>query len=656
MDMYRHITLIAVFIFCFANTNVFAKELWRVNLGGEIKWHQVTEIGDLIASTNAGLVRIDQNTGQIAWRLKQLANLDRNALLQIEGSPFYGIQANNQFYMVDPFSGEVLFDSTDVDIQGIDHTYFVYDQGTVLLSGQSRYSNQTSIVLVELNSGKVLWQKTVDYKKIVNVVSMDSDHMMVLSLLKYYKVRKKDGGVVWEKLTEPSLGAVMNGPMKELLGNYIEDTFADVDFDMQSVWSYDQSKLIMLIDKSESSATGAVAFDPNTGEIVWETDYPYYIGKILPLKSGLLLMSERAPNGPAKTNILGFKVNLIDYQTGKGMLGKKGKGLRIKGGEVDYKMTSKGMLIAVKNPKKSFIYELDFATGAFTTKKPAKVKGYIQSLFETDKGLFCVTSKGVNVLDASSGKWKITKDIKANVDLAQQKGKLIYTVGKEGKNQVVNVVNSDSNQVSQFNKAPLAFQKETPESLELLDDGLFISSSQNIAKYDFSGNLQFQKYFPEPKERGYSKALVFGQALAFTALAAGSFDSAKSAAKDRNETDNGEYVKNMVDLGLESYGIASQAFQHLLARYKASTSYRDFMLILTLEGKRMLLKKVSKSTGKVLGALDMGAFGFNVLKAPNKNYLFYDTNEGQVPAYVADPVTQAIYVRTANSVLAAHSI
>ena len=55
--------------------------------------------------------------------------------------------------------------------------------------------------------------------------------------------------------------------------------------------------------------------------------------------------------------------------------------------------------------------------------------------------------------------------------------------------------------------------REIPKQLEILEDGIFLYSDQNVAKYNFIGRLSFQKYYVAPKEVGWKRALLYAASV-----------------------------------------------------------------------------------------------------------------------------------------------
>lgn len=53
--------------------------------------------------------------------------------------------------------------------------------------------------------------------------------------------------------------------------------------------------------------------------------------------------------------------------------------------------------------------------------------------------------------------------------------------------------------------------KEIPKKLEALDDDIVLYSDQNIGKFDYNGNLAYNKYYEAPKENGWKRTLLYAE-------------------------------------------------------------------------------------------------------------------------------------------------
>ena len=90
------------------------------------------------------------------------------------------------------------------------------------------------------------------------------------------------------------------------------------------------------------------------------------------------------------------------------------------------------------------------------------------------------------------------------------------------------------------------------------------------------------------------------------------------------------------DLGNQASSYAISAFQQANARLKATKAGRDFMFIMAKQDSDIELLKVSKSTGKVDGKIDLG--------------------KDREPIYAIDDITGQVYYREDDHILTSYQV
>jgi hypothetical protein len=250
----------------------------------------------------------------------------------------------------------------------------------------------------------------------------------------------------------------------------------------------------------------------------------------------------------------------------------------------------------------------------------------------------------MNILDQASGTLKWNKSIKTNPQLTAEYDGKIFAF--DHKSSTLKVVDKNSETVNELSTTPLRFEgKEVPRKLEVMNDGIFIHSDQNVAKFSFDGSLLFQAYYPAPREPGWKRALLYAEAVRGAYISASSYymSGAMAAVEDevrQGDAIAGEMVSQIGDaygeLGAQASHYASSAFKQANARLKATSSTREFMLIMSKQDKDIQLLKVSKSNGQVEGKIDLG--------------------KDREPIYAVDDVTGQVYYCTGNSALTSYMV
>jgi hypothetical protein len=349
------------------------------------------------------------------------------------------------------------------------------------------------------------------------------------------------------------------------------------------------------------------AYNISDGSLLWTDDLEVNgaLGHVVFLDSGLLVL----PDDGNRT-----KINLFDYDTREGLWGKKGRGIPIKGGVYDYLESGEGILLVSRTSNNDFLNFLDPVTGTITFEKPVKVDGTVVGIVALDNSILYITSESMNLLDHHTGSLKWDKSIATNASLtAEHQGKLYVFDNNSG---ILKVVDLASGQVTELSNEKLKFQgSESPRQLEVMQDGIFLHSDQNVAKYNFDGSLAFQEYYAAPREPGWKRALLYAESVRAAYIGAASYyvSGALAAAENdirREDPVSGELVAQVGyaygQLGDAASQYADAAFRQASARQKATTAGRDFMFIMSKQEKEVVLLKVSKQNGKVEGEINLG--------------------------------------------------
>ena len=154
-----------------------------------------------------------------------------------------------------------------------------------------------------------------------------------------------------------------------------------------------------------------------------------------------------------------------------------------------------------------------------------------------------------------------------------------------------------------------------PRQLEIVEDGVILNSDQNLAKINFDGTLEYVEYYPAPREAGWKRALLYAEAARATIISAQSHYISGSLAKAGQEIGKKDQktagavtqIGNAYsDLGNVASSYARSAFKRANARINATKTARDFMFIMSMRNKEVVLLKVSKITGKIEGEITLG--------------------------------------------------
>lgn len=338
------------------------------------------------------------------------------------------------------------------------------------------------------------------------------------------------------------------------------------------------------------------------------------------------------------------KINLFDYRTHTGSWGKKGKGIAIKGGIYDFLSAESGILLVSQTSSGNFLNYLDPTTGMITFVKPVKIDGRVIGIVPLDAGILYITTESMNILNHQAGVLKWNKSVKTSAELTAEFDGRIYAF--DSKSKTVQVVDMSKEAVKPLSAIQLKFDgKEVPRKLEVMEDGIFLHSDQNVAKFNWDGTLAFQAYYPAPREPGWKRALLYAEAVrgAYVGAQAYYVSGAMASIEDEVRQEDaaaGDMVNQIGnaygDLGNQASDYAASAFKQANARKKATSSSRTFMLIMSKQDSGIQLLKVSKATGKIEGRIELG--------------------KDREPIYAVDDVTGQVYYRSGNKTLTSYMV
>ena len=164
-------------------------------------------------------------------------------------------------------------------------------------------------------------------------------------------------------------------------------------------------------------------------------------------------------------------------------------------------------------------------------------------------------------------------------------GKLVVYSPKE---QAVFEVDKGAGTSRKVTAAKIQFEgKEVPGSIDVVADGVVMMSEQNIMKLGTDGSTKFQKY-AAPREPAIMRALLAAQAVraAYIGAAAGAYSAAFAQGAQQSTDQAGkaigqEFAKGFGELSQAGYAYSASAMKQFSARYKASLSIPNFMIMMT---------------------------------------------------------------------------
>ncbi|HYG02906.1 MAG TPA: PQQ-binding-like beta-propeller repeat protein [Chryseosolibacter sp.] len=663
-----------------ANAQQKLPAAWSAKFKSPVNWQRVHSLGYLVVSTNDALYGVNPTDGKVIWENKSFPALDPSMFAEISGTEFvtvaYKGSEDSKIPMqaiIEVVNGKVLFDSQKESI-GVLSRHVLPSAGKLLVIGVRPQALVASLFMYDIATGKQVWandnlfksdgegkgfmaklQQLGDEMSSLQALTsepyeLDQNNLLLTHPNYVMRINSSTGDVVWKNKIEPSKhGQVYFSPYRKgvvYIGTDIESTTGS-GFTTSS---------------SSGAQTGPqkfyynlyYAFNVNTGSPVWkkpakETDL---LNQVIPHEKGLII----CPRSTQKPTI-----NLVDYETGETMWGKKGKGIKAEGSVVSYIETDKGILITTafdnawnNKAEEYYLNILDPATGTLKYAKSVKLKGDLVKSEMTPKGLLFTTTKEINILDTNTGNLVWENSIEAGNPFNNDQARP-FPVGDNGagklfiyspKTKGVFEVDKQAGTAKQLTTTKLEFEgKEIPGSIDAGKGDIILMSEQNIVKLGIDGSVKYQKYYAAPREPALVRALLAAEAVrgAYIGAAAGVYSAAFEQGAQQTTDPTGkamgqEFSKGLGNLSNQAFAYSSSAMKQFSARYKASRSTPGFMMMMTKnEKKGNQLIQVSKESGDVLKAIDIKND-----KEPEYevdqiyNYIYYRLTPSEIVCYKLD--------------------
>lgn len=671
----RMLTVCMVVIALMCNAQPKTAPSWSAKFKTPINWQRVHSLGYLIVSTGDGLFGVNPDDGKILWENKSFAALNPDFYEEVQGTEFLTIAYQTDKSSTIPMqaiihvaTGKVLFDSQKEQI-GVLSRHVLPESGRLLVVGVRPKTLSASLFMYDIVSGKQLWFNDEMFKadtqgakgflgklqamgqQLSNLQSLTSepleldDQTIIITHPNYViRVHSGDGKVIWKNNIQPSLRAEI------IFSMYRQGVvFVGTDVESENGSGFTSSSGSGEPQKFYSNLY--YAFDLQKGTPLWkepakENDR---LSQVIVHEKGLII----CPRSTQKPTI-----NLIDYATGKTMWGNKGKGIKAQGSVVSYIPTQKGLLIttafdnAWNNKAEEFYLNiLDPNTGSLKYEKSIKLKGDLVRTELVPKGLLFITTKEVNILDPNTGALVWSNSIEAGNSLSSDKirpfptgdggdGKMfVYSPREKG----IFEIDKQAGTSRKITTAKIEFEgKEMPHTIDVVKDGLVLSSDQNVMKIGFDGLLKFYKYYPAPRQPALMRALLAAQAIraAYIGAAASAYSAAFAQASQQTTDATAKAVgqelsKGFGELGKAGFAYSGQAMKAFNARFKASMNTPAFVMMMTTQQKKgNQLVQVNKENGEIASAVDIKNDREPEYDVDQiYNYIYYRPNASEIVCY-----------------------
>lgn len=605
-------------------------QAWNIGFDREINWFNLTSLGSIIVSTDDGLHSLNPVTGKENWKLEQFAKVSKANYTGIKGSPYIAILEGSAFNMkqnvIDISQGKVVCNTKELGLSYVTKRLPIPNLGALLFSGQN--NKGVALMLVDLKTGQATWTINSVFEKISEQMVADplytNNSIIIATTKRLYKLDAATGATQWKidfetKIEVPLIGQKVISDDKESTQANEDKKTASMKETMAAAVSTVFGKFVTLDEKVAYyyNTQNITAIDIATGNINWpKTKLDDPIANVLFDENGVLVATDDKKS----------ELFLFDYATGSP---KWSEPLKIAGRISSIKLTGTKLAVgASKQNGRNIVSVVDIITGKSLTASPLKVDGYILDLRLIDNvGLLYRTNQECNVLDLNTGKEQWSKSIKySSGGLGLDKGDFTYFIGDNS----IYEVNNKNGDHKEF--ASKKFGKEEIfRTIELMDQGIIVSSDQNVAMFNYAGSIVYHAYHPAPGISTFGKIMnIAAMGVSMAASASEGYQAGASGYGTSSYKDGMERADRWSN-------VASAAMSDLSKRFSASANAKNYKLVLTKvttsDDSGVGLVRINKLTGKVDGKVVLDDKKPDYLFDEIENMLFYKDGNKKLVAY-----------------------
>ena len=569
-----------VAFFLLITTTVIAQRAetpdFRYDVGAKINEMTLTQGGTMVVATNDGLVGIKPGTTNLLFNFTDYGKVKPEELTFIPNAPyvvvgqtgFGGIRTKTA--VIDYMSGKKLFSTEDNGWKMIMSCDVMMPQNKLVVSGQRRAKDKYAfaVAIYDLNTGEQEQYVTLKgSEQVSGRPLLLSDGLILPTMKSLKKINLNSGGVDWSIKVKNVTWMVTDESEQEIyaFGMNANGTKTDVykiKPDGSSLWS-----------ESHRVKGTVVNFEilPQGLAIVSNVDNSG--------KSGLAkLASSRAES----------KIAFLSASTGDDLWDKAPK---TKGYVQHFYIMDDGILFGIYE---GGINKISF-DGKTLFKKPLKTGENILTMASTPQGLIFISSEYANIVNLETGEQVWKKPLKFKradaVSSAYDAKNDRYLISADEKLFAIDAKTGESSLLreSDFDG------KEDPTGIEIRENGILLTSSQNMMMLDWDTNTNWHEYYRAPGKSAFGAILMGVTALASATMAASAYSEANS---NRNRL--GSYTsrgQTLLDMG-DSMAMATGAsIAEMLKRFKATSATENSRFVLTKFDDGVGLVKLNKDTG-----------------------------------------------------------
>lgn len=620
------IMMLALFV---SAASLYAQETpeQSYDLGAKINEMTLTVGGVLVVATNDGLAGIKPDQSQPIFTFNNFGKLKPEETDFIPNSPYIVVSqgADSKFAglaktkraVIDYVQGKVLFNSENDNWNQIFTCNVVLPQNKLIVSGIQKVGDKfekmtPKVAVYDLSTSQLDYSFFLDKPGRVGIAK-DFSVTGVPLLLKDFLIIPTAQGLIAKSHTGEDLWQTKIKGVNWMVADQTE----------KEIYGFETT--------SNGNNTRIHKIGSN-GEELWKDDRKVKgnISNFEILPQGLAVVSDVTGGSGVLAARSESKIAMLSASTGEDLWEKAPK---TKGYVQHFYVMDDGILFGIYE---GGINKISF-DGQTLFKKPLKTGENIMVMAHTPQGLIYITGEDANIVNLETGEAVWNKPLKyknaSSVASAFDEKNNRYLIAADGKIMAVDASTGDVSDLAKCNFD----EKEDPNTMEIRDVGIFLSSSQNMMTLNFNGSEIYHSYYKSPGRSTFGKIVGGITAVASTAMAvsmsarAGANRSAFGSVNDLDSyNDYGKEAKRAADM---FSGIASASFEYLSKRFKATSATENAQFILTKLDDGTGLVKVNKDTGKVEKEILLNDKKPEYQVDELGGYLYYKANDKTIYAY-----------------------
>lgn len=595
---------------------------FRYDTGAKINEMTLTEGGTMVVATNDGLVGIKPGSSDLLFNFTDYGRVKPEELFFVPQAPYVIVgqtgfaNLSTKKAVIDYISGKKLFSTEDNGWKQVMTCDVMMPQNKLVVSGQrtSKEKYALQVAVYDLNTGKEDYRFNLTDPNRVGIAKDFSvtgrplllkDHLIIPTAQGLVAKKAKTGETLWENKMKRINWMVADESEKEIyafesVNNGSNTKIHKVGSNGAQLWN------------DEQKVKGSIAnFEilPNGLAVVSNVDNSG--------KKGLMKLA----GGRSES-----KIAFLSATDGEDLWDKAPK---TKGYVQHFYIMEDGILFGIYE---GGINKISF-DGKTLFKKPLKTGENILTMADTPQGLIYITSEDANIVNLQNGeqvwkkplKYKRADAISSTYDSKNSR----YLISADDE---LFAVDANSGEVSTLAESKFD-GKEDPTHVEVRDDGILLTSDQNMMLLDWQGGKSWHEYYRAPGKSAFGAIIAGVTAVATAATAAAAYNAAN---QNRNKlgayTDRGE---RYADLGGGMAMASGASVAEMLKRFKATAATKNNQFVLTKLDDGVGLVKLNKDSG-----------------AKEKEIVLKDKK----PEYQVDEIAGILYYKADNNSIFAYDL